>query len=187
MKAIRGELAAEGTERPRLVVWAHNTHVGDARATEVARRGELDLGQLAREALPGRTLSVGFTTFAGNVMAAREWGGTGERRAVSEALNESYEALFHRAAATVGSDALLLDLRGRSPLAAALRAPRLERAIGVIYQPETERASHYFETTLPDQFDVVIHVDWTTAVRPIAGVADDGPGAPAGGRRPRVT
>ncbi len=164
LEALRDHLGSAG--RPaRLIVWAHNTHVGDARATEMARRGELNVGQLAREAFSGRTLTIGFTTYTGTVTAAREWGGAGERRTVLRALNESFEALFHEAAAGPRPDDMLLDLRPGGPLASALDEPRLERAIGVLYLPETERFSHYFQAKLPEQFDAVIHVDTTTALR----------------------
>jgi erythromycin esterase-like protein len=142
----------------RVVVWAHNTHVGDARATEMSRRGELNLGQLARDRWEGRAVLVGFTTHAGTVRAAREWGGQASVREVRPALPESFAAVFH---ATGVPDFLLLT---GGPVAATLREPRLERAIGVIYRPETERQSHYFEARLPAQFDAVIHLDRTRAV-----------------------
>jgi erythromycin esterase-like protein len=166
LEALREQLTAEGRSG-RLVVWAHNTHVGDARATAMAEQGELSVGQLVRERYEGRTLTIGFTTYSGTVTAARQWGGEPEQRNVRRALNESYEALFHRATEGPRPDDLVLDLRPEAPLANALDDPRLERAIGVLYRPETERGSHYFEATLPEQFDVVIHVDQTTAVQPL--------------------
>jgi len=145
-----------------VVVWEHNSHVGDARATEMGRRGELNVGQLARERWPGTAALVGFTTYEGTVTAASTWDAPAERKRVRPALEGSYEALFHAA----GEPRMLVDLsRGRA--AETLRRPMLERAIGVIYRPETERVSHYFEASLAEQFDAVIHVDETRAVEPL--------------------
>jgi erythromycin esterase-like protein len=150
----------------KIVVWAHNSHLGDARATEMGRQGELNVGQLARERYGRDVVSVGFSTYSGTVTAARDWGEPAERRRVRPALPESYEALFHAAAGAGPRDFLLL-LRDGGALADELRAPRLERAIGVIYRPETERRSHYFHAQLADQFDAVIHIDETRAVEPL--------------------
>jgi erythromycin esterase-like protein/predicted phosphoribosyltransferase len=157
----------------KIVVWAHNSHVGDARATEIGRRGELNLGQLARERHGGDAVLVGFTTHQGTVTAASEWGGPAERKRVRPALEGSYELLFHRAR----PDRFLLtwpspESKGGDHKAEGLRAPRLERAIGVIYRPETERMSHYFHTQLPDQFDAVLHFDETRAVEPLESTAE---------------
>ncbi len=152
-------------ERAKLVVWEHNSHVGDARRTEMGERGELNLGQLTRSRHPGTTTLVGFTTYAGTVTAASAWDAPAERKRVRPALPESYEALFHR----LDSPRFLLRLNGRA--AAALREPRLERAIGVIYRPETERQSHYFAARIHDQFDAVIHIDQTRAVEPLERTA----------------
>jgi erythromycin esterase-like protein len=124
--------------------------------------GELNLGQLVRAEYGTRAVLVGFTTFSGSVTAASAWDGLAERKQVRPALPGSYERLFHDA----GGGRLLLPL-GDAELAAALRPPRLERAIGVIYLPETERQSHYFHARLPDQFDFVLHVDETRAVEPL--------------------
>ncbi|HSB53095.1 MAG TPA: erythromycin esterase family protein [Gemmatimonadales bacterium] len=148
---------------PRVVVWAHNSHQGDARATELSHRGEVTLGQLARERWGERALLVGFTTWTGSVTAASDWGGPVERKGVRPALADSYEALFHGA----GGFNFYLDLGTRSEAVQALKTPRLERAIGVIYRPETERLSHYFHARLPDQFDAVFHYDHTRAVEPL--------------------
>ncbi len=148
--------------RTKIVVWEHNSHVGDARATEMGARGELNVGQLARQRYGHECVLVGFTTFDGTVTAATDWGGPAERKRVRRALAESHEAWLHE----VGSpcfwlDTSLPDVRG------ALAIPRLERAIGVIYRPQTERGSHYFHARLADQFDAVIHVDHTRALEPL--------------------
>jgi erythromycin esterase-like protein len=153
-----------GPGRPaRVVVWAHNSHLGDARATEMGAGGELNLGQLARQAYGADAVSVGFTTYAGTVTAASDWDAPAERKRVRPGLAGSYEALFHE----VGLRNFLLNLRDDRPAAEALAEPRLERAIGVIYRPETERLSHYFHARLPDQFDAVLHYDVTRAVEPL--------------------
>lgn len=147
----------------KIVVWAHNSHLGDARATEMGwRRGELNLGQLVRERYGRDAFLVGFTTHHGTVTAAREWDAPAERKNVRPALDDSYEALFH----ATGLGRFLLGLRDK-PTAEALREARLERAIGVIYRPDTERASHYFKAQLPEQFDAVLHFDVTRAVEPL--------------------
>ena len=121
--------------------------------------GELNVGQLTRDRWPGDCLLVGFTTYDGRVTAASDWGGPAERKHVRPALAGSYEQLFHAS----GLDRFLLPLDGTART--ALHDPRLERAIGVIYRPHTERASHWFHARLPDQFDAVIHLDRTTARR----------------------
>jgi erythromycin esterase-like protein len=150
----------------RIVVWEHNSHIGDARMTEMSRRGELNVGQLVRQRRPDDAVLVGFTTYAGTVTAASAWDAPAERKRVRPALPESYEALFHR----VGEPRFLVDLL-RGEAAEALRTPRLERAIGVIYRPETERASHYFSARLAGQFDAVVHIDETRAVEPLERTA----------------
>jgi erythromycin esterase-like protein/predicted phosphoribosyltransferase len=147
----------------RIVVWAHNSHLGDARATEMGEGGELNLGQLVRERVGADAVLVGFTTFTGTVTAATEWDAPAGRRHVRPALAASYERLFHEA----GIARMLLPLRSDLELASALAAPRLERAIGVIYAPQTERRSHYFHARLPEQFDYVLHFDETRAVEPL--------------------
>jgi erythromycin esterase-like protein len=148
---------------PKIVVWAHNSHLGDARATEMGYRGEWNVGQLVRQRYPAQTRLVGFTTYQGTVTAASGWGGSAERKRVRPALPGSFEALFHEAQL---NRALLL-LKDSSTLRQALHEPRLERAIGVIYRPENERQSHYFQSQLVDQFDAVIHLDETRAVEPL--------------------
>jgi erythromycin esterase-like protein len=144
----------------RAVVWAHNSHLGDARATQMGDWGELNLGQLARERHGDRTFLVGFTTHTGTVTAAREWDEPAERRRVTPSLNGSYEHLFHE----TGFERFVLP---SAECREALAASRLERAIGVVYKPETERASHYFRARIAEQFDAVIHVDVTAALSPL--------------------
>jgi len=153
--------------KSKVVVWAHNSHLGDARATEMGQRGELNLGQLVREGYGKEAILIGFTTNAGTVTAASGWDSPAERKHVRPALPGSYEALFHDA----GVSNFLLHLRENEKVTAALREPRLERAIGVIYLPQSERASHYFHAQLPDQFDVVLHYDETRAVEPLERTA----------------
>jgi len=151
---------------PKVVVWAHNSHLGDARATEMGRGGELNVGQLMRERFGRAVVNVGFTTYTGTVTAADDWGDPAKTKRVRPGLPDSCEALFH----DVGEPRFFLDLRS-GPAGTALRAPRLERAIGVIYRPQTERLSHYFQARLADQFDAVIHFDETRAVAPLERVA----------------
>jgi erythromycin esterase-like protein len=149
--------------RSKIVIWEHNSHLGDARATEMGMRGELNVGQLMREWHGHDAFLVGFTTHSGTVTAASGWGGPAERKRVRPALPRSYELLFHE----VGIPRFEIDLRNLGEAAGALREPRLERAIGVLYLPSTERGSHYFAAILPWQFDASIHVDVTTAVQPL--------------------
>jgi erythromycin esterase-like protein len=146
----------------RIVLWEHNSHLGDARATEMGHGGEWNVGQLVRERHGSEAVLIGFTTHEGTVTAASEWHGPAERKRVRPALPGSYEAVFH----ATGIPRFSLPLGGHNPVP-ELREPRLERAIGVIYAPETERASHYFYACLPDQFDAVLHIDRTRAVEPL--------------------
>jgi len=121
--------------------------------------GELNVGQLVRQEHGPETVLVGFTTYDGTVTAATDWDEPGESRTVRPGLPGSYEELFHE----VGLPRFLLDIRNPE-VARAVREPLLERAIGVIYRPQTERRSHYFRARLADQFDAVIHIDRTRAV-----------------------
>ena len=160
--------------RARIAIWAHNSHLGDARATEMSRRGELNVGQLVRDKYARDAVLIGFTTHHGTVTAASEWDAPAERKRVRPALAGSYEALFH--AARPGR--FLLTWRDGDPATDGLREPRLERAIGVIYRPETERMSHYFGARLTDQFDAVLHFDETRAVEPLELTAEWEAGEP---------
>jgi erythromycin esterase-like protein len=161
-------------QRPhtKVVVWEHNSHVGDARATSMGTRGELNVGQLARQRYGNDCLLVGLTTYDGRVTAASNWGDPPQRKHVRPALPGSCEALFHE----VGTSRFWIATR---PVPRdVLRAPRLERAIGVIYRPETERQSHYFEARLADQFDAVVHLDRTRALEPLERTAEWDRGEP---------
>jgi erythromycin esterase-like protein len=145
----------------KAVVWEHNSHLGDARATEMGTRGELNVGQLVRERHGREAMLVGFSTYHGTVTAASDWGAPAERKRVRPGLPGSYEALFHE----VGIPRFFLALRGNAAI--GLDEPRLERAIGVIYRPDTERLSHYFEARLSEQFDALVHFDQTRALEPL--------------------
>lgn len=157
-----GEYLEKTIPAPKVVVWAHNSHIGDARATQMGRGGEWNVGQLVRQDHGGDVFLLGFTTYDGTATAASNWGGSAERKSVRPALPGSYEALFH----AVGQERFLLSTRDKKKLA-FLEGPLLERAIGVIYRPETERASHYFSANLADQYDAIIHLDRTRAVEPL--------------------
>jgi erythromycin esterase-like protein len=156
------EVGAERTSR--IVVWAHNSHVSDARATEVYADGQITLGQLARDLYGTDTRLIGFSTYSGTVTAASDWGGIAERKAVRPGLPNSVEELFHE----TGKDAFYVATRrdGR-PAAEPLDDVRLARAIGVIYRPDTERQSHYLHVRPADQFDAMIHIDNTRALEPL--------------------
>ena len=147
----------------KIVVWAHNSHLGDARATEMSARGELNVGQLVRERFGRRAYAIGFSTYSGTVTAASDWGGPAERKRVRAGLRGSYEELFH----ATGIPAFWLSLGEQNESTTLLMNERLQRAIGVIYRPETERFSHYFESRLPEQFDAIIHFDQTRALEPL--------------------
>lgn len=147
----------------KIVVWAHNSHVGDARATEMSERGEINIGQIIREQHDRDVYSIGFSTHEGFVTAADDWGAPAERKKVNPGFESSYEELFHH----LKAKNFLLDLTGNKQLEHFLHIPRLQRAIGVIYRPDTERLSHYYFTRLPYQFDCIIHIDKTNAVEPL--------------------
>jgi erythromycin esterase-like protein len=164
LRELAGYLDALGGPKGKVVVWAHNTHQGDARMTEMGEAGELNVGHLMRQSHGGEAVLVGFTTYTGEVLAAHEWGEEGRTMKVRPALPESYSGLFHE----VGVPNFLLIMRGGGEeMSRSLGEPRLERAIGVIYLPATERQSHYFEARLSRQFDAVIHLDVTGAVTPL--------------------
>lgn len=158
--ALVTHLNAQG-QTAKVAVWEHNSHLGDARATYMADYGELNVGQLVRERYGSQAVLLGFTTYKGTVTAASDWDGPAERKRVRPALEGSYEASFHGAE----MPSFLLPLRDSD--SEPFRDSRLERAIGVIYLPRTERQSHYFEARLSDQFDAVIHFDETSALMPL--------------------
>jgi erythromycin esterase-like protein len=181
LDALAAHLGTDGVE-PKVVVWEHNSHLGDSRATEMGARGEWNVGQLARERHGDAVRLVGFTTHHGSVTAASDWNAPAERKRVRPALPGSVEDLFHRA----DVPDFYLPLRG-GPAAEALREPLLERAIGVIYRPETERGSHYFQVLLPDQFDAVVHFDRTHALHPLERTPEWTAGEPGQALEPPET
>jgi erythromycin esterase-like protein len=156
LDALTAELERRHSSPPKAAVWAHNSHVGDARATQMGQRSELNIGQLVRQRHGKDAFLTGFTTYSGTVTAASDWDGVAERKRVRRSLDGSWEKIFHEA----GRPRFVLAPQG-------LGGTRLERAIGVIYHPETERLSHYFEAELGRQFDAVIHIDETHAVEPL--------------------
>jgi erythromycin esterase-like protein/predicted phosphoribosyltransferase len=164
LQALLAHLDRQGGAEPaRIVVWAHNSHVGDARATEVGSDGQLTLGQLARERYGEDSRLIGFTTYTGTVTAASEWGGTAERKVVRPALNGSIEELLHE----TGRPNFLVSAMISRDAAEPLDVVRLGRAIGVIYLPTTERQSHYYHVRPGEQFDAIIHIDRTRALEPL--------------------
>jgi protein-L-isoaspartate(D-aspartate) O-methyltransferase len=148
----------------KAVVWAHNSHLGDASATEMSARGEINLGQLCRREMGAEVYAVGFGTDRGTVAAASNWGAEMEIKQLRPSHPRSYERLCRDS----GVPRFLLPLRGEGELRDALTEPRLERAIGVIYRPESELASHYFAAHLPQQFDEYAWFEESCAVRPLA-------------------
>ena len=154
-----------GGQKTKVVVWAHNSHLGDASATEMGEKGEWNVGQLVRERWgdDGAACNIGFSTYSGTVTAADNWDEPAETKRVNPGLRGSYEELFHE----VGVPNFLLRMQDAGDLRPQLRNPRLQRAIGVIYRPRTERISHYFHTRLADQFDAMIHLDETSALIPL--------------------
>jgi len=153
----------------KIVIWEHNSHIGDAAATEMGARGELNVGQLCRRSFGSGAYLVGFGTDRGTVAAAHDWDGPMEVMNVRPSHAESYERICHEA----GVPSFLLPLRdpARPALVEELKDPRLERAIGVVYRPDTELASHYFQAVLPAQFDEYVWFDETRAVTPLSPTA----------------
>lgn len=149
-------------QAPKIIIWAHNSHIGDATHTEMSRRGELNIGQLCRQQFGMSSWHVGFTTHTGTVTAASNWDAVAERKTVQPSRRDSFENIFHQ----TGIPDFMLNLRNNKPLQEKLDS-RLERAIGVIYRPETERISHYFLAAIGQQFDTVIHFDKTHALEPL--------------------
>lgn len=172
---IDDHLKAGRSGQPKIVIWAHNSHLGDASATDMGqRRGEVNLGQLMRERYPtsGEVFNVGFTTHSGFVAAADEWDSPGQRKAVRPSMPGSYESVFH----AIGIPSFVLNFKTLKAklkseedqtVLKKLAGPMLERAIGVIYRPRSERQSHYFYADITRQFDVIAHIDETNAVTPL--------------------
>lgn len=163
LEAVSRHISQENHQSAKIVVWAHNSHVGDARATEAARHGEWNIGQLARELYGEKAILIGLTTYQGTVTASSDWDAYYERKVVNPALNGSVESLFHDT--KIGD--FMLSFKDNGPISTALSDLRLERAIGVIYRPHTERQSHYFYSSLPNQFDAILHFDQTHALEPL--------------------
>jgi erythromycin esterase-like protein len=164
LESLRTHIIGRKGRRPKIVVWAHNSHLGDARATEMGEHGQLNLGQLVREHYGMKeSFLLGFTTHTGSVTAASDWDAPAETKTVRPSHLKSYERIFHETA--LGD--FIVPLRDSMELRALLQEQRLERAIGVVYLPESERVSHYFYANLPRQFDAVIHIDETHAIRPL--------------------
>ncbi|MCJ8517683.1 protein-L-isoaspartate(D-aspartate) O-methyltransferase [Pseudorhizobium tarimense] len=153
-------LEARGSQA-KAVVWAHNSHIGDARHTDMgSAREEINIGQLCRERFDSDAALIGFGTHEGKVAAATDWDGAMEIKTVRPSLDDSYEQLMHQS----GADRFLLDFAAHPDLARRLQEPRLERFIGVVYRPETERGSHYMYASLPKQFDALVWFDHTSPV-----------------------
>jgi len=162
LNVLADHLERQFNKPAKIIIWAHNSHVGDARATEMGERGEVNIGQLVREQHVD-TYSIGFSTYEGFVTAASNWDEPAQQKKIVPGMTGSYEELFHQ----LQYKNFILHLAGNKDLDHWLKMPRLQRAIGVIYRPETERLSHYFFTHLPYQFDSMIHLDQTTAVQPL--------------------
>jgi erythromycin esterase-like protein len=147
------------------VVWAHNSHIGNAAATAMGWHGQYNIGELCRIAFGDEAVLIGFGTDRGSVAAASDWGGDLAMMRVRPARPDSYETAFRR----TGAARSLTDWRGpdRAALAQALREPLLERAIGVVYRPENELLSHYFEAVMAEQFDAFVWFEETSAVTPL--------------------
>ena len=166
LDALDRHLTQQRGRPARIAVWAHNSHLGDARATESGRRGQLNLGQLVREAQarPHESFLLGFTTHTGAVAAASDWDMPLEFKAIVPSRSDSIEGLLHDS----GVDRFVLPLReGSDALRQALARERLQRAIGVIYRPDTERWSHYFAASVSRQFDALVHLDTTAPLTPL--------------------
>ena len=147
----------------KAVVWAHNSHIGDASATAMGWQGEFNIGELCRKAFGESAALIGFGTDRGTVAAADNWDEPMQVMQVRPAREDSYERIFRQS----GVARSLTDLRGHAGLREALSKPRLERAIGVVYRPDTEFSSHYFEAVLPEQFDAFVWFEETRAVTPL--------------------
>ncbi|MDY0885108.1 erythromycin esterase family protein [Dongia soli] len=159
-------------QKAKAVVWAHNSHIGNAAATRMGWQGEFNIGELCRTAYGQDAVLIGFGTDHGTVAAADDWNGPMRVMNLRPSRQDSYEYAFKQ----TGRSCSLTDWRTpeRRELAAALSEPRLERAIGVIYRPDTERSSHYFDAVLAEQFDAYVWFDETGAVTPLAAARPAG-------------
>jgi erythromycin esterase-like protein len=162
VQALEKHLRGTGVSA-RMAIWAHNSHLGDASATQMGELGEWNVGQLMRDRFGDEAVLVGFSTQRGWVTAASDWDEPAQRKRVRDGLAGSWEDVFHRA----DMERFVLALRGNEAVRPMANRQRLQRAIGVIYRPETERQSHYFDTRLADQFDAMIHIDETHALEPL--------------------
>jgi erythromycin esterase-like protein len=163
LDALRDHISKQKGRDAKIIVWAHNSHIGDARATEMGDHGQLNLGQLVRERHSSKSFLLGFTTHSGTVTAASEWDRPAERKKIIPSRQDSFERVFHDT--QIGN--FYLPIRNSRHIKEVLQPRRLERAIGVIYLPQSERLSHYFHASVGDQFDAVIHFDQTHALRPL--------------------
>lgn len=163
IESLKKHLSNKLNKEAKIVVWAHNSHIGNASATEMSQVGEVNIGQLAKQNFANKSLLVGFSTSLGTVTAASDWDGPTENKKINRPFNGSYEEVFHH----VNHKKFLLDLTADNEAVDLLREGRLQRAIGVVYRPKTERYSHYFYSCLPEQFDFILHYDVTNAVKPL--------------------
>ncbi|WP_245895058.1 erythromycin esterase family protein [Devosia submarina] len=161
-ETLQSVLDARGPQA-KIVVWAHNSHIGDASATEMGWEGQHNIGQLCKQAYGDACVTIGFGTDHGTVAAADDWDEPVQFKTILPSRQGSFESLFHQA----GQSPSLTHLHASPKLRQALSEPRLERAIGVVYRPDTELQSHYFKARLLDQFDAYVWFDQTTAVTPL--------------------
>lgn len=163
LQNLAEHLSEQLNREAKIIVWAHNSHVGNAAATEMSKHGELNIGQMVRQSYGNKSLLVGFSTCRGTVAAASDWDSPMQRKKLCPPLSGSYEEIFHH----VGHKQFLLNLMENNEAVDLLMEPKLQRAIGVVYRPDTERYSHYLSVCLPEQFDFMLHYDDTTAVEPL--------------------
>jgi erythromycin esterase-like protein len=156
--------------RSKIIVWAHNSHIGDAGATAMGEQGEFNIGQLARVKFRDQLVAIGFSTDRGRVMAADDWGDPPRIKTIIPARADSWERVLLDAA----KGHALFDWRSDKSLRDAVSMRRLERAIGVIYRPDTERWSHYFDAHLGRQFDAMVWFEETSPVTALAGAPAEG-------------
>lgn len=147
----------------KIIIWAHNSHLGNAKATEMSSRGDTNIGELIKDHYRDCSFSLGFSTYSGTVLAADEWGESPQVKFLNKALPGSYEELFHN----LSSNNFAFIMKNNPKLQKLLSSPRLQRAVGVIYKPETERWSHYYNAELAHQFDAILHIDTSRAIKEI--------------------